>query len=69
MVLRGGNTRHDLEKEFLRFQGPGSQDDLSLKFDWVKIHFSSFVSDAIMHSKSSTLLGLVRQSPPSLYSK
>lgn len=48
----------NLEREFfffLRFRGPGSQDDLPLKFGYVRINSSSFVLDAIMQSKSSTL--------------
>lgn len=50
----------NLEREFfffffLRFRGPGSQDDLPLKFGYVRINSSSFVLDAIMQSMSSTL--------------
>ena len=64
----------NLEREFfffffLRFRGPGSQDDLPLKFGYVRINSSSFVLDAIMQSKSSTLWRLVGQSPPCLCSK
>lgn len=60
MLLCKGNSWHELRKGiffffFLRFRGPGSQDDLPLKFGYVRINSSSFVLDAIMQSKSSTL--------------